>query len=69
MPGGMKEVVYSYGWYLRKYATDAREKGAHPIIVSTIPTRGFVEGQREERLEEESVFPLGERLFHLEPSS
>lgn len=45
MPGGKKEVVHSYGWYLRKYATEAKEKGAHPIIISLIPRRGFVDGK------------------------
>lgn len=45
MPGGKKEVVHSYGWYLRKYAMDAKEKGAHPIIVSLIPKRGFIDGK------------------------
>lgn len=32
-----KEVVHSYGWYLRKYIADAREKKMIPIIVSPIP--------------------------------
>ena len=32
-----KEVVHSYGWYMRKYVTDARAKGMTPIICSPIP--------------------------------
>jgi rhamnogalacturonan acetylesterase len=32
-----KEVVHTYGWYMRKYVTDAREKKMIPIIVSPIP--------------------------------
>lgn len=32
-----KEVVHTYGWYLRKYITDAREKKMTPILVSPIP--------------------------------
>lgn len=32
-----KEVVHTYGWYLRKYIRDAREKKMVPIIVSSIP--------------------------------
>jgi rhamnogalacturonan acetylesterase len=32
--GGKKEVVHTYGWYLRKYASDARAKGATPIFLS-----------------------------------
>ena len=34
---GKKEVVHTYGWYLRKYIHDAREKKMVPIIVSPIP--------------------------------
>jgi lysophospholipase L1-like esterase len=32
-----KEVVHTYGWYLRKYISDAREKKMTPIIISPIP--------------------------------
>ena len=32
-----KEVVHTYGWYLRKYIADARDKKMTPIIVSPIP--------------------------------
>lgn len=32
-----KEVVHTYGWYLRKYIQDARNKGLTPIICSPIP--------------------------------
>jgi lysophospholipase L1-like esterase len=32
-----KEVVHTYGWYLRKYIRDAREKKMIPIIISPIP--------------------------------
>jgi lysophospholipase L1-like esterase len=34
---GRKETVHTYGWYLRKYITDTRGKGATPIILSPIP--------------------------------
>ncbi|HEX8340812.1 MAG TPA: rhamnogalacturonan acetylesterase, partial [Tepidisphaeraceae bacterium] len=34
---GRKEVVHTYGWYLRKYVADAREKGMTPIICSYVP--------------------------------
>jgi lysophospholipase L1-like esterase len=36
---GKHEVVHTYGWYLRKYVTDAREKGMTPILCSPIPHR------------------------------
>jgi len=32
-----KEVVHTYGWYMRKYVADARAKGMTPIIVAPIP--------------------------------
>ncbi|HVG13909.1 MAG TPA: rhamnogalacturonan acetylesterase, partial [Chitinophagaceae bacterium] len=32
-----KEVVYSYGWYMRKYVRDTKAKGAIPIICSLVP--------------------------------
>ena len=34
---GKKETVHTYGWYLRKYITDAKAKGATPIVLSLIP--------------------------------
>lgn len=45
MPGGKKEVVRTYGWYLRKFAGDAKDKGAQPIIFSPIPKPGFINGK------------------------
>jgi rhamnogalacturonan acetylesterase len=32
-----KEVVHTYGWYLRKYINDAREKKLTPILLAPIP--------------------------------
>ena len=34
---GKKYTVHTYGWYLTKYVTDARDKGLKPIICSWIP--------------------------------
>jgi lysophospholipase L1-like esterase len=34
---GRRETVHTYGWYLRKYITDTRGKGATPNILSPIP--------------------------------
>ena len=34
---GKVEVVHTYGWYMRKYMTDTKDKGAIPIVVSPIP--------------------------------
>ncbi len=35
--GDEKEVVHTYGWYLRKYVADTKTKGATPIVLSQIP--------------------------------
>jgi lysophospholipase L1-like esterase len=32
-----KEVVHTYGWYLRKYVDEARAKSMTPVLVSPIP--------------------------------
>jgi lysophospholipase L1-like esterase len=39
------EVVYSYGWYLRKFIADARAKGATPIVCSLIPRKTWKDGK------------------------
>jgi lysophospholipase L1-like esterase len=31
------EVVHSYGWYMRKYISDARARGVMPVICTPIP--------------------------------
>jgi len=37
----MKEMVHTYGWYMRKFANEAKAKGATVIICSPIPRFGF----------------------------
>jgi rhamnogalacturonan acetylesterase len=39
------EIVHSYGWYLRKYITDARSKGAKPIVCSLVPRNSWNNGK------------------------
>jgi rhamnogalacturonan acetylesterase len=36
---GQFEVVHTFGWYLKKYVTDTRERGATPIVCSLVPRR------------------------------
>ena len=43
------EVVYSFGWYLRKMIDDVREKGATPILVSLTPRNEWTGGKVERR--------------------
>lgn len=37
----VNETVYTYGYYMRKYANEAKSKGAIPIIVSPVPRNKF----------------------------
>lgn len=41
----MKEVVHTYGWYMRKYVNDAKAKGAIPIVCSPIPRNDWKDGK------------------------
>ncbi|SEB73533.1 rhamnogalacturonan acetylesterase [Terriglobus roseus] len=47
LPNGSHETVHTFGWYLRKYITDARAKGATPLLlgltVRNIWTAGHIE--------------------------
>ena len=42
-PDSTREIVHTYGWYLRKFVNDAKSKGAIPIIASMIPRNQFTE--------------------------
>ena len=44
-PDSSKETVHTYGWYLRKFVREAKEKGAVPVICSMIPRNQFVDGK------------------------
>src|SRR5579884_319338 len=39
------EIVHTYGWYMRKYITDTRAKGATPIICTMIPRKIWKNGK------------------------
>lgn len=40
-----QETVYSYGWYLRKFVSDLKAKGATAVICSPIPRNSFKDGK------------------------
>lgn len=42
---GKHEVVYSYGWYIRKYIKEIKAKGATPIVCSLIPQNKWTDGK------------------------
>ena len=45
------ETIHSFGWYMRKYASEAKAKGATPILLSMVPHKDFRDGKilRNER--------------------
>lgn len=44
---GKYQVIYSFGWYLRKFIMDVQEKGATPIVLSHTPRNIWKNGQIE----------------------
>lgn len=49
MDDGSYQVVYSFGWYLKKFIDDVREKGATPILLSLTPRNEWPDGKIERR--------------------
>ena len=49
LQNGSYEVVYSFGWYLKKFIQDVREKGATPILVSLTPRKEWENSRIERR--------------------
>ena len=44
---GKNETVHTYGWYMSKYITDTKAKGATPIVVSQVPRNRWINGKIE----------------------
>ena len=44
---GKYQVVYTFGWYLRKFIRDVKEKGAIPVVLSHTPRNKWKDGQIE----------------------
>ena len=40
-----QEVVYTYGWYMKKYINDTKSKGATPIVCSFVPRNIWQDGK------------------------
>ncbi|HLP01990.1 MAG TPA: rhamnogalacturonan acetylesterase [Opitutaceae bacterium] len=40
-----REVVHTYGWYLRQYVREAKARGVTPIICSPVPRKKWVDGK------------------------
>ncbi|MDR1012213.1 MAG: GDSL-type esterase/lipase family protein [Opitutaceae bacterium] len=39
------ETVHTFGWYLKQYIAEIREKGAHPVICSLVPRNRWTDGK------------------------
>ncbi|OZI09491.1 lysophospholipase [Siphonobacter sp. BAB-5385] len=39
------ETVHTYGWYMKKYITEAQAKGAIPVVLSLVPRNVWKEGK------------------------
>ena len=48
---GVKEVVHTFGWYLRQYVVEIKAKAALPVILSHVPRNKWV-GNKIERCTE-----------------
>lgn len=44
---GQPETVYTFGWYLRKFVADAKNKGATVVLLSPVPRNVWKEGKAE----------------------
>ena len=55
---GKYQVIYSFGWYVKKMVRDAQEKGATPIILSFTPRNEWHEGKGDVR---GTFYPVGEK--------
>lgn len=42
---GRSETVHTFGWYLRKYVSDARARQATPIVCSLVPRDAWKDGK------------------------
>jgi lysophospholipase L1-like esterase len=47
MSDGKTEVVHTFGWYIRKFVTDAKAKDAHPIVLSPTVRNIWKDGKVE----------------------
>ncbi len=42
---GRRETVHSYGWYLRRFIAESKQKGAIPIVCSPVPRKIWRDGK------------------------
>jgi Lysophospholipase L1 and related esterases len=73
LPDGKKELVHTFGWYLRKFIADTKSKGATPIVLSptvrNIWTGGHVERGPGEYGKWSAEIAKGEGVLFVDVSS
>jgi hypothetical protein len=42
---GTRETVHTFGWYMRKYGSDSRARGATAIFCSMVPHKDWQDGK------------------------
>jgi len=42
---GQPETIHTFGWYVRKFIADTKNKGATPIILSPVPRNQWADGR------------------------
>lgn len=45
LENGEMETVHTHGWYLRRFITDIKAKGANPVVCSLIPRNTWRDGK------------------------
>lgn len=55
---GVKETVYSYGEYMRKFIRETRALGAHPILMSLTPRNAYEDGNKKRVTRVDKTFGL-----------
>lgn len=55
---GIYQLIYSYGWYLKKMIRDTQEKGAIPVLLSLTPRNEWHEGNGHSR---GFIYPVKEK--------
>ncbi|MCS3797212.1 rhamnogalacturonan acetylesterase [Niastella sp. OAS944] len=46
-----QETVHTYGWYMRKFIREAKEKGTTPIVCSLVPREKWKNGKVDREIE------------------
>jgi lysophospholipase L1-like esterase len=63
------EIVHSFGWYMKKFCSEAKAKGATPIVCSRIPGNSWKDGKTQQAQDdwakwaEESA--IAEKAFYI----